>query len=81
MAKNHVVANLYRIERLDNSYYGNPRADFHTDKGTFRSVTDAGFMYGAWNGRPEGKTVELTVTDAGRVYDMRILTGKLIQDV
>lgn len=74
MSTNKVVVLVYSVESGNLSYYGNPSKIIHTSRGTYKTQTNAGFVYGmGHNENYRGKKVELTVTDAGRVYNMRIL--------
>lgn len=67
---------LGKINYRKNTRNGNPVADFVTDGGTFRSSSDSAFMYGVENDHPVGKTVELTLTKAGRVKELRVLESQ-----
>lgn len=55
------------------SYLGNPSYDLRTSMGTFRTISNGSIGYKLNNGSHEGDKVELTLTPAGRVIDIRIL--------
>ncbi len=54
-----IVATILGIKRLSPSYYGNPRYELTTDRGTFRTRANAGYAYEIWNGW-EGRTVAMS---------------------
>lgn len=65
---------VFKTEAGNLSYYGNPSRIIHTSRGTFKTMANAGFVYGFENdGGFEGHKVELTLTPAGRVTNMRKL--------
>lgn len=69
-----VTALVFKTEAGPLSYYGNPSRIIHTSRGTFRTMANAGFVYGFENdGGFEGHKVEFTLTPAGRVTKMRKL--------
>lgn len=65
---------IYKVESGNVSYYGNPSKILTTSRGTFKTMANAGFVYGmGYNDSYEGQKVELTLTPAGRVTNMRKL--------
>ena len=69
-----VTALVFKTEAGPVSYYGNPSRIIHTSRGMFRTMANAGFVYGFENdGGFEGHKVEFTLTPAGRVTNMRKL--------
>lgn len=65
---------VYKVESGNVSYFGNPSKILHTSRGTFKTMANASFVYGmGYNDSYEGQKVELTLTPAGRVTDMRKL--------
>lgn len=65
---------IYEVESGNLSYYGNPSKILHTSRGSFKTMANAGFVYGMQSNESwEGQKVELTLTPAGRVTDMRKL--------
>jgi hypothetical protein len=64
--------------RLYNSANGNPRFTLHTDDGDFTTQSDAAVSYEITNITDhrdfgEGRRVELTMTPARRVWDVKVL--------
>ena len=71
---NKLVVKVYSIESGNLSYYGNPSKILYTSEGTFKTQSNAGFVYGmSYNDRYEGAKVELSLTPAGRVTNLRRL--------
>lgn len=69
-----VTALVFKTEAGPVSYFGNPSRIIHTSRGMFRTLANAGFVYGFENdGGFEGHKVELTLTPAGRVTNIRKL--------
>lgn len=65
---------IYKVENGNVSYYGNPSKIVTTSRGTFKTTVNAGFVYGMQSNESwEGQKVELTLTPAGRVTNMRKL--------
>lgn len=65
---------IYKVENGNVSYYGNPSKILTTSRGIFKTMANAGFVYGMQSNESwEGQKVELTLTPAGRVTDMRKL--------
>jgi len=76
--RHYAVVEIFKIESGNLSYYGNPSKILHTSRGTFKTLPNAGFVYGLRsNGFYEGMKVELTLTPGGYVTNMRELTGGL----
>lgn len=74
MSRTKLVATVYAVESGNLSYYGNPSKILHTSEGTFKTMVNAGFVYGmGYNDSYKGQKVELTLTPAGRVTNMRKL--------
>lgn len=72
------VVEIFKVEYGNVSYSGNPSRILHTSRGTFKTLPDAGFVYGmSSNESYEGKKFELTLTPGGKVTNMRELTGGL----
>ena len=65
---------IYKVESGNVSYFGNPSKILTTSRGIFKTMSNAGFVYGmGYNDSYEGQKVELTLTPAGRVTDIRKL--------
>ena len=67
---------LHGASRLNSSVNSNPRFTLHTSAGDYMTQSDAAINYEVDNitrGRNAGANVrvELTMTPAGRVYDIR----------
>lgn len=69
-----LIVLVFATEAGNLSYYGNPSRIVHTSRGTFKTMANAGFVYGFENdGGFVGHKVELTLTPAGRITNMRKL--------
>lgn len=65
---------VYKVESGNVSYFGNPSKILTTSRGIFKTMANAGFVYGIDNdGGLEGHKVELTLTPSGRVTNARKL--------
>lgn len=77
MTTSKVRATIIRRERLNNTIYGNPRyrVVFETAEGEMVNTltsSDSGFVYGFNNGgTKDGEPVEITLSRAGRICDVR----------
>lgn len=77
--RNNLVVTVYYVESGNLSYYGNPSKILRTSEGTFKTMVNAGFVYGIDNnGGLAGHKVELSLTPAGRVTNARKL--KSVED-
>lgn len=84
MSKNFIVANVYSIKRIESSDFGNPRWELNTSYGKLKTQVDGQIGYSLGNFerviREEQPKVELT-GGPHSVYDIRILTGDLLDDI
>ena len=80
--RNTVAVIVHHVENGNVSYYGNPSKIFHTSRGMFQTMANAGFVYGMQSNESwEGQKVELTLTPSGRVTNARKLTKDGLKDV
>lgn len=79
MTDNKAVVTVHYMENGNLSFYGNPSRLLRTSDGTYKTMANAGFVYGLQsNASWEGAKVELSLTPSGRVTNMRRLrTDKL----
>lgn len=74
----YVPAVIYSVEYGNVSYWGNPSLVMHTSRGTYKTSSDVSFVYGVSRlDTYNGKKVELTLTPAGRVTNIRVLKDKV----
>jgi hypothetical protein len=78
MAKNRTaVVTIDRVERLGVSVYGNPYYRIHTTDGeSYRTQINASINYSIENSENFGRTVELSMTEAGRVWDIKAVVSE-----
>lgn len=68
---------ISRVERLGVSFYGNPYYRVYFDDGTSaRTSIDSAINYSIENSDVRGVEVDLKLTKAGRIYDIRPVGAK-----
>lgn len=72
MGKNIVSGIIARVERMGTSKYGNPYFSVHFEDGSvYRTQIDSMISYGIENSENIGAPVEVYLTEAGRIYDVK----------
>lgn len=75
--KRTAVVTIDRVERLGVSVYGNPYYRIHTTDGeSYRTQINASINYSIENSENFGRPVELTMTEAGRVWGIKAVVSE-----
>ena len=78
-----IVATVYSVKRIENSYFGNPRFELSTSAGKLRTLADGSIGYSLDNDMKTFETQPKVEFSGGRYYinDYRFLTGDLLDDI